>query len=124
MQDIVVISEIYGYNVNMSRNVEKKSKQILLNLSPSDYEQFVRVAEETDRPLGYVARELSLRGLMLYELDGKLRGEAPRSDRKLAPVVARIEPGLTKKDVQKMLDRQDETKPRRTTKIPVGGKAR
>ena len=126
MENIVSITPDLGYKWDMARNVEKKTKQILLNLSPSDYEKFVRVAEETDRPLGYVARELSLRGWSLYEVDGKLRGEAPaKAMRQLAPVVARIERGeMSKADVQRMIDSQDDAPKRRTVKIPVGGKAR
>jgi plasmid stability protein len=49
-----------------------------------------------------------------------------RVNRKVpAPVVARIEPGqMSKREIQRSLENQDELKPRRTTKIPVGGKAR
>lgn len=83
------------------------------------------IAAEEDRTVSYVIRQLIIRGLSLYEMDGNLRGEAPaKAMRQLAPVVARIERGeISKQDVQRMIDSQD-IKPRRTTRIPVGGKVR
>jgi hypothetical protein len=58
------------------------------------------------------------------EVFGVIEGGESEAMRQLAPVVARIERGeMTKQEVQPMIDSQEE-KPRRTLKIPVGGKAR
>lgn len=50
------------------------------------FDSLSTIAEAEDRPLGYVARALAIRGLALYEKDGRLRDE----QRDLAPVVATI----------------------------------
>lgn len=52
---------------------EKKSEQVLVNLPPSVYEALSQIAEREDRPNGYVARELMMRGLAMYQRDGHLR---------------------------------------------------
>jgi hypothetical protein len=54
------------------------------------------IAGEEDRPIGYVARELMLRGLKQYEADGRLREPVSTGTSTgaadPAPVIARIEP--------------------------------
>jgi predicted transcriptional regulator len=114
------------YKVGVPTNYEKKDVGISTRVSDSVNRRLLEIADEHDRKPAYVIRELLMRGLSLYEVDGKLRGEAPAAAmRQLAPVVARIERGeMTKKDVQRMIESHDEVKPRRTLKIPVGGKAR
>lgn len=113
------------YKVFVPPIYEKKDVGIATRVPDSIKRRLDEIADEHDRKPAYVIRELLLRGLSLYEVDGKLRGEAPaKAMRQLAPVVARIERGeMTKQDVQRMIESQDEPK-RRTLKIPVGGKAR
>jgi hypothetical protein len=131
MQDILAITIYPGYKVDMPRIAEKKSEQVLINLTASDFRRLTEIADSEDRPVGYIARELMLRGLSLYELDGKLRGEAQAASpalKLLAPVVARIDRGeINKADVQRMIEAADiaeiekRVKPRRV-KVAVRGK--
>ena len=72
---------------------EKKTQTLAMKVQSSLLARLSDIAETEDRPIGYVARELMMRGLALYESDGRLRdspatGAVPRP----APVVARIEP--------------------------------
>lgn len=70
---MLVIENSVCYNRNMSINIEKKSEQILINVTPSTYKLVAKIAETEDRQVGYVARELMTRGIDLYIEDGKLR---------------------------------------------------
>jgi hypothetical protein len=110
------------YNVGVPKHTEKKNENFSLKMPISIMARLKEIAEFEDRPLGYIGRELMVRGLALYEMDGKIRGEAATETmRRLAPVVARIDrPEMTKQEIRRSLEEQ----PRRTTKIPVGGKAR
>jgi carbamoylphosphate synthase small subunit len=75
MENIVFMDASIGYNEHMPDASAKKTKQILINVEPSVGEVILRIAESEDRPVGYVARELMIRGLALYRRDGKLRDE-------------------------------------------------
>jgi predicted transcriptional regulator len=126
------LHENIWYNVRVAANDEKKDVGISTRVSDTVDRRLKEIADEHDRKPAYVIRELLLRGLSLYEADGKLRGEAPiKAMRQLAPVVARIERGeMSKADVQRMIEQPEiaeierRIKPRKTVKIPVGGKAR
>ena len=72
---MLFIRTAFCYNRDMPQQVEKKSEQVLVNVGPSTYEMLVKIGEVEDRKLGYVARELMIRGLNLYRKDGKLRDE-------------------------------------------------
>jgi hypothetical protein len=99
---MILIAGEVGYKRNMPQTGEKKSEQFLMNLDPVTYERILSIVRSEDRPKGYVARELMLRGLSLYEQDGKLRGEAPAR----AKVVATISGGKTKEDVRRDFERE------------------
>lgn len=51
----------------------KKIDFIGLKVGGPDKEDLIEISIEHDRPLGYVARELMLRGLAAYRRDGKLK---------------------------------------------------
>lgn len=57
----------------MASLLEKKSEQIAVKLAPKTLKIIEAICESEDRPVGYVARELMLRGLSLYQVDGCLR---------------------------------------------------
>jgi len=72
---------------------EKKTQTLAMKVQSSLFERLTGIAETEDRPIGYVARELMLRGLGLYELDGRLRDARPTTaGGEKATVVARIGP--------------------------------
>lgn len=66
------------YNETVTDEFEKKEEPLALRLPASLKNRLIAIAYEQDRPVGYVARELMLRGLQLFEQDGKLRGEPPK----------------------------------------------
>jgi hypothetical protein len=76
MPNMIFLSSDSGYKGNMPQKVEKKSESVLLNLAPSTFADLTAIAAEHDRPVGYVARELMLRGLGLYRTDGRLKENA------------------------------------------------
>jgi hypothetical protein len=102
--------KIVWYNPNVPPTTEKKSVQIAVKLPESLYATIEAICAAQDRPVGYVARELMVRGLSLYERDGKLRDEV----KPLAPVVARISP---KGEIQRKFEEEVETIG--TQKVPV-----
>jgi hypothetical protein len=122
------------YNQGVPQLPKKKSEQIAVKVDPDVFKQLSEIAQREERPLGQLVRMLMLRGLSLYQQDGKLRGDAPNHTealQQLAPVVAYIEGGgqVTKQDVQRMIDAADiseiekRLKPRKNTiKVPVRGK--
>lgn len=69
------MQENIWYNVRMPVTVEKKSENLALKVQATFLQTLGEIAEHEDRPLGYVARELMMRGLALYRQDGKLRNE-------------------------------------------------
>lgn len=139
MHNIVSNRRVFGYNQAMSQNSEKKSEQILINIEPSSFRVLAHIAETEDRPLGYVARELMVRGLALYAADGNLKDNSsmenvfhnalqkaiPPNSVKAAEVrvrkdpgkvVARIGPGkenVSKDDVRKMVEKDLKQSPKR-----------
>jgi predicted transcriptional regulator len=104
-----------GYNVVMPEFTGKKEIVIGTKIPETLKSRLDEIAEYEDRQISYVVRELMLRGLSLYDIDGKLRGEAPaKAMRQLAPVVARIERGeMSRQDVQRMVESTE------TIKVPV-----
>lgn len=56
----------------MASSFEKKSEQIAVKLSPSTLEVLTKVCEAEGRPMGFVVRELAMRGLSQYVQDGVL----------------------------------------------------
>lgn len=128
MKNKIFISPTVCYNRNMPQNAEKKSETVLLNLTPTTFDALTRIADFEDRKLGYVARELMIRGLALYEKDGRLRDEAKAATgRKLAPVVASISGSTqqSKGEIRKMLNSDAEREierrlhPRKRTTVPL-----
>ena len=71
---------------------EKKTQTLAMKVQSSLFERLTEIADSEDRPIGYVARELMLRGLGLYESDGRLRDARSGTVADSAPIVARIEP--------------------------------
>ena len=72
---------------------EKKTQTLAMKVQSSLFERLTGIAETEDRPIGYVARELMLRGLGLYEVDGRLRDVRPTmAGGEKATIVARIDP--------------------------------
>lgn len=65
----------YKRNMPSSPGGEKPKKIdfIGLKVGGPDKEDLIEISKEHDRPLGYVARELMLRGLAAYRRDGKLK---------------------------------------------------
>lgn len=67
--------EIIWYNVGMPKTLEKKTENFSLKVPSSLMETLSDISEKEDRPLGYVGRELMIRGLRLYRKDGRLRDD-------------------------------------------------
>jgi hypothetical protein len=90
------------YNVDVPKSLEKKNENFSLKMPVSLLKLLGEIAEAEDRPLGYVGRELMIRGLALYQSDGRLRDE-PNTH--IAPVVARISPGdqQTREEIEHQL---------------------
>lgn len=100
----------------------------MINVVPDDAVLLKQIAGDEDRAVGYVARELMLRGLALYKQDGKLKGE-PSSvlsagSVPISKVAARIEPGKernpTKEDARRMLDTDSATLSETTKRRKTG----
>jgi hypothetical protein len=87
MEHSVVSGGGVGYKQDMPSPGKKKTEQILLNLSPDTFKEIDRIATENDRPRGYIARVLMLRGLKLYRQDGWLSQYSPAT-------VAALEEGI------------------------------
>jgi hypothetical protein len=58
------------------RTGEKKTEPLTIKIEAGDKATLERIGETADRPLGYVARELMLRGLAAYKRDGLLKEPA------------------------------------------------
>ena len=54
---------------------EKKDQPLALRVPVSLLKLINEISDKEDRPVGYVARELMIRGLALYQNDGKLRDD-------------------------------------------------
>ena len=61
------------YKVFVVSEKEKKDHPLALRVSASIHQYLVEISREHDRPLGYVARELIVRGMNLYQKDGILK---------------------------------------------------
>jgi hypothetical protein len=61
------------YNFVVPNKPEKKDQPLALRVPISLLRTIEEIAVNTDRPVGYVARELMVRGLSLYRQDGQLR---------------------------------------------------
>ncbi len=69
------------YKQDMSQTGEKKTEQILINLDLETFKLVNKIAASDDRPRGYVARELMIRGLNLYRQDGLLKDATANGER-------------------------------------------
>lgn len=78
--------------------IEKKDVVVGMKIGESVKRMLDRIADEQDRTISYVARELMIRGLALYHLDGNLKDDMSVPARRLAPVVATITPAVDPKD--------------------------
>lgn len=87
MEHTVLLAENPRYKVNMGQISQKKSEQVLVMLVPEMFEHLKLIAAAEDRPLGYVARELMVRGLALYQVDGVLKGEPVTAKSKVAATI-------------------------------------
>ena len=144
-QNNVQIRPALCYNQAMAVVSEKKSDQILMKIVPSTMAELAQISEIEDRPLGYVARELMLRGLALYREDGRVRSlnsphaaadavteaikraiPADIGQPKKFGVVARIDPPIDPKAEVRRMVNEDEIKemerrttPRKTMNVPT-----
>ena len=58
---------------------DKKSEQVLVKYEIAVRNALSEIAKAEDRPLAYIVRALSIRGLALYKQDGKLRDETAQN---------------------------------------------
>lgn len=82
--------------VYMPSDTGKKEIPVTMKLSESQLLRLEEICERRDRPRSYVARELMLRGMALFNQDGKLR----ESDETVASVLATITPDTTKDEIR------------------------
>lgn len=68
------------YNKDVGDNFEKKEEPLALRIPISLKNRLIAIGFEHDRPVGYVARELMIRGLAMYEQDGKIRDSVLASE--------------------------------------------
>ena len=73
------------YNIGVAENYEKKEITIGMKVSASLRRKIEEIAGDEDRPVGYVARELMVRGLALFLSDGKLRDDKLSGNLSLKP---------------------------------------
>lgn len=80
------------------RKGEKKAEMIGLKIEPSDKATLIEICQAEDRPLGYVARELLLRGLAAYRKDTLLKepNDKPKLKVYTAKTQSKPEPKATK----------------------------
>ncbi len=72
----MLYSQTSGTTSVVTSNFEKKEITIGMKVQETIRRQIEEIAADEDRPVGYVARELMIRGIALYRLDGKLRDES------------------------------------------------
>lgn len=60
-------------------SLPKRNETVPVKLSGPEKELFKQIGKDNDRPLGYVIRELALRGKKLYDKDRQLK--EPDGDR-------------------------------------------
>jgi hypothetical protein len=85
-----VMRHLFWYNVGMPNQFEKKDVPLPMKVTESIKLELERIAIALDRPVSYVARELMLRGLGLYEIDGLLRDAGPEKKRPLGKRIGEI----------------------------------
>ena len=74
---------------------EKKDVVVGMKVSESTKRILDRIADEEDRTISYITRELMLRGLSLYQSDGKLKDDGPVAKAppiRLSKVAAVVDP--------------------------------
>jgi len=81
---MILMSKSVCYNRDMAYIPEKKSEQVLVNITPTTHEMLKQVVTIEGRPMGYVVRELMIRGLDAYIEDGSLRGPLADAGREAA----------------------------------------
>lgn len=69
------------YNLQVPKQFQKKTEQVAIKMTPELHEALEKIRVAEDRPLGYIARELMIRGLALYKKDGLLRDLMVKSER-------------------------------------------
>ncbi len=62
----------------------KRVLPVPVKLSQEEKTAYTEIGEEADRPLGYVIRELALRGLVEFRKDAKLRASTEEAAAALA----------------------------------------
>jgi hypothetical protein len=77
----------------MGEKHEKKEVTVGVRIAESTKRQLDKIVEAEDRTIGYVARELMIRGLALYQIDGRLRDEGQTGVKSLKAPLAVISPG-------------------------------
>jgi hypothetical protein len=109
----MLLPENICYNVSVPSVYEKKEAGIGTRIPESVKRRIEEIAVSEERKVADVIRLLLLRGLALYEQDGRMRDDQ-KPDRKLAPVVARIgRDEMSKQEIQRSLDKSE------TIKVPV-----
>ena len=88
------------YNKKVAAKFEKKDQPLALRVPISLLNTIEEISEAEDRPVGYVARELMVRGLALYQRDGMLRDAQSENGR------ANLEPAtvVMAKDLGELTD--------------------
>lgn len=93
------LEQNFCYKVYVPSNYEKKEIGVATRVSDSIKRQLDEIAYEHDRTIGYVIRELLVRGLAAYSVDGKFKDEPLTvQQRPLAPVVAHLGSVAAEKD--------------------------
>lgn len=79
------MQNIFRYNLDVPATTEKKTVQIAVKIPDWLDSELSNICSKEDRPMGYVARELMIRGLELYRKDGFLRTPIDISKRQRIP---------------------------------------
>lgn len=88
---------------------EKYQHVVGTKVTESTKRQLEEIAAADDRTVSYVIRELMLRGLALYQVDGLVKGDPPPGTRKTATKIVTHSAG--KAQVQRDFDRGIQTVP-------------
>lgn len=75
----------------------KKSEPLTIKISEADKKLLAEICKREDRPLGYVARELMLRGLAAYNEDFELKPKTAPQIPGRVPLLTRTKPVSSKK---------------------------
>lgn len=74
-----------GITVSVTGKFEKKDSPLTIKVGESLKREIESIASNEDRPVGYVIRELMVRGLDLYRADGLLRSSTNTTRSKGVP---------------------------------------